>query len=327
MSDLPDAPTGTVALVDRVKIALFRALLWLFGLQFRLFGCPLRDAWARLLGPPLCCLFAHVRQVACKNLDLAYGDSRTRAEKSAIVLGMFRHYVRFAIDVLATDVLYSIDDLRALEFAGWDKVLEVLKRGRGLVVYSGHIGNWEIGLAASALRGVRVVGIYKRQASAVVDYLLARKRLRYGTHLLQVPPRPRQFDEHGCRVHRPRPSLTPRIGRELLEENAAVCFLGDQYAAGGALRVPFLGQECPTHVGAAKAARSSSTLAMVIVAVYEGGRVRILAEGPLEMEEQETEEQTLVHNTARLNRVLEGVIHRYPDQYAWGHRRFDRSHY
>ena len=122
-------------------------------------------------------------------------------------------------------------------------------------------------------------------------------------------------------------AMYPDFAEALLKKNAVVAFLADQYAGSSATRLKFLGQECPSFVGPVQAARRFDSPVVVTVCVYEEGKPVIYVDGPVPIHEEADEQTTIVKNTERINDVFAKYIHRYPDQYAWGHRRFDRHHY
>lgn len=310
-----------------LQVEAVRGLVWLVGLPFRAFGIPLRDACARALGPVLYHVLRESRRVARINIDLVYGDSKNDAQKDEIIRGMFRHFVRQGIDFFWTEAFYDIERLRRVPFHDVEIFHQCVREGRGVVVVLGHLGNWEVGGAVACLNGFHLSPVFKKMKSPIADFLLGRARQRYGFDLIQIQPRRFVRDAAGRRVLLPRPSMLPAIGEALLKKNALVAFLADQYGGANATRLKFLGQECHSFVGPVEAARRFDSPVVVCVCVYEDGEPVIYVDGPVPIREEADEHTTIVKNMERINDVFAKYIHRYPDQYAWGHRRFDRHHY
>jgi len=310
-----------------LRVQAVRGLIWLVGLCFRAFGVPLRDACVRVLGAALHHALRKSRRVARINLDLVYGASKSDVEKNEIIRGMFRHFVRQGIDFFWTEAFYDTDRLCRVPFRGVEILHECVRRGRGVVLVLGHLGNWEVGGAVACLNGFHLAPVFKKMKSPIADFLLGRARQRYGFDLIQIQPRCFSRDAEGRRVLLPRPSILPEIGGALLKKNALVAILADQYGGATATRLKFLDQECHSFVGPVEAARRFDSPVVVSVCVYEGGQPVIYVDGPVPIYAEADEHATMVNNMERINNVFAKYIHRYPDQYAWGHRRFDRQNY
>jgi len=97
-------------------------------------------------------LFARRRRAALDNLAAMLPDAAP-AERRRIVRAMMRSYVRmmfefFRLPGLPADAL---DD--GIEIVGLDHVRRALEKGRGVIVTSSHIGNWELGAVVLARHG------------------------------------------------------------------------------------------------------------------------------------------------------------------------------
>src|SRR5439155_26161040 len=116
---------------------------------------------------------------------------------------------------------------------GWNIVEERLARGNGLIFVTGHLGNWELGGAYLAARGVPMSVVARHMANPLVDRYLTKTRERIGLEVIH--------DEAAVR-------RVPRV----LRAGRAVAFLVDQATIGLASTwVPFFGRLAKTPRGPA----------------------------------------------------------------------------
>lgn len=187
---------------------------------------------------------------------------------------------------------------------GWEHIDEALRAGRGALLVTGHLGNWELGGSYIAARGVPVDAIARHMSNRLFERYLTRVRERFGVRVV--------FDEKAVRQ-------TPRSVRE----NRIVGFLADQGVAGLASTfVPFFGRLAKTPRGPAVFALKMQVPVIFVAAVREpSGRYRLVVENIEVVDTGDREADTVAlvaHYTAR----LEHWVRQYPGQYFWQHRRW-----
>jgi KDO2-lipid IV(A) lauroyltransferase len=185
---------------------------------------------------------------------------------------------------------------------------EALSHGRGVMLVTGHYGNWEIAAATVASRGVPIAAIVRRQGNRLVDERLNGLRKRLGVEVI---------------TQREAPSRVPR----LLRKNAVIGIVGDQDARRAGVFVPFFGRPASTHRGPALFALKLGAPVFSCVARrlpgagvrYEvsGHAVPVVRTGDLEAD--------VTALTAALAAELEAEIRKAPEQYFWFHRRWKSS--
>ena len=88
-----------------------------------------------------------------------------------------------------------------------------MRRGRGLIFVTGHLGNWELAGAYVAARGIPLDAIARRMKNPLFDRYLTETRSRIGMHVVHDADAVRR---------------TPRS----LRDGSAVAFLADQGVLG-----------------------------------------------------------------------------------------------
>ena len=190
---------------------------------------------------------------------------------------------------------------------GWPLLDAAAKKGQGVVIVAGHMGNWELCAAYMAARGLPLDVITMHMANPLADRFLRRTRERLGARVV--------FDDEAVRV-------TPRA----LKEGRAVGFMSDQGAKGLASTfVDFFGRPAKTPRGAAVFALRGERPMIFVAAIREAdGRYRFHAqEVPLATGGER--EQNVDDTVRNYTRVIEEYVRRYPEQYFWQHRRWRRQ--
>ena len=187
---------------------------------------------------------------------------------------------------------------------GWEIVEEVTARGKGVIMVSGHLGNWELGGSYVAARGLRMHAVARRMQNPLFDEYLTATRERIGMHVIH--------DSDAVR-------RVPRV----LREGGVVAFLFDQGAAGLASTwVPFFGRYAKTPRGPAVfALRLDSPIVFTCAVREPNGRYSMKFEEIIVARtgDRERDVDAIV---AAFTNALERWIRRYPEQYFWHHRRW-----
>lgn len=241
-------------------------------------------------------------QVAAAFPEFAPSRVREVARQSYANLG------RLAIE-LALMPYMKEEGLRALFEPDDDfGVLERLGvRERGLVLFTGHVGNWELAGAALALRGVQMHAVVRRMANPLFDGFLNRTRSRTGMRIV--------YDSDAV--------------RELirgLKEGRSAALVADQGVLGlASTYVPFFGRPAKTPRGPAVfAIRFDAPIVFVAAVRQPSGRYRLVAE-EIPVARSGDRDADVETTVAAFTAALERLVRRYPDQYFWQHRRWKRQ--
>jgi KDO2-lipid IV(A) lauroyltransferase len=190
------------------------------------------------------------------------------------------------------------------ECESWHVVERTMAQGKGVILTSGHLGNWEVAGAYLASRGIDLEAVARQQENPLFDAYVTRTRQRLGFQVI--------YD--GDAVKR-----VPRA----LRNGAMVAFVMDQGAAGLASTwVPFFGRLAKTPRGAATfALRLQSPVIFVAVLRKPDGKFTISFE-EVPVVETGDKERDVDRIVGDVTAVLEKWVRRCPEQYFWHHRRW-----
>lgn len=215
----------------------------------------------------------------------------------------YAHLGREGMSLLRLYRLGPEDVVRATRVEGLESLRSAVEEGTGAVVVTGHFGNWEIGGAAVAARGVPLDVVVQRQANPLFDDLINRARERLGMRVI----------ERGRATREALHSL--RRGR-------VVAFVADQDARGAGIFVPFLGRPASTFRGPAVLALRSGAPVFIGTAVRDQAGIHVVRLRPIPAPGPGDPEARAVELTAAHARALEEVVRARPEQYFWHHRRW-----
>ena len=196
---------------------------------------------------------------------------------------------------------------------GLEVVEAAVRKGRGVILLSAHLGNWEVGGAALVARGFPIDVVVARQRNVLFDRYLTRSRERLGFGII-----PRDEGRRG---------VLAALGAGRLAG-----ILGDQDARRAGVFVDFFGHPASTARGPAVLALRSGALVVTLFGVRLPGwkpRYHVYLEA---LDDEAVKGGTGGGRGGRAARVaaltqayttrIEEHVRRYPDQYFWLHKRW-----
>ena len=265
------------------------------------------DVFSGALGATLGQIFFLVdgrhRRIAERQLAAAF-PRRSPAECRAIARATFRHFGRLLVSVLRFSTM-SPEQMRArVEYEGDDRVRAALSGGKGVLIFTGHFGYWELQGLAHALALPPISVLARPLDNPLLHDLLERIRSATGNRVI--------YKQGALR----------RI-LKALEQNEGVAFLMDQHVQGtDAVTVDFFNRPAATASALATIAlRTGAPLIPAFALPLSGGRYRMVYEHPVERPAAACEDPVR-ELTQRCTDVLEMYVRRHPDLWLWMHRRW-----
>ncbi|HEY2955384.1 MAG TPA: lysophospholipid acyltransferase family protein [Candidatus Eisenbacteria bacterium] len=145
------------------------------------------DRLAVVLGRAAFALRLPARRALEANLGLLSGGATPAAVRDR-ARSAFEHFALTFTDFLRLARLGSEALDRAIEVRGAEHLAAARASGRGVILLSAHIGNWEWGAAYLGARGTRLHVVARPHPSAPVEEFFARRRRRWGVRPLAARP-------------------------------------------------------------------------------------------------------------------------------------------
>jgi Kdo2-lipid IVA lauroyltransferase/acyltransferase len=242
------------------------------------------------------------RRLALSNLEAAF-PNRPAAERDAIAREMFSHFGRLLMVLLKFSTMRPEQMLAHVEFEGEERVAAAHALERGVLLFTGHFGFWEINALVHALRLHPMAVLARPLDNPLLNDLLERVRGRTGNAVIY------------------RKGALRRVLRALAA-NQAVALLIDQHIHTDAVAVDFFNRPAATTTAlAALALRTGAPVIPVFALPLPGGRFRMVYEHAVEPPADGAPD-ALRQFTQRCTDVLEMYVRRYPGLWLWMHRRW-----
>ena len=249
------------------------------------------------------------RQIAERQLQAAF-PRKSPAECRAIARATFVHFGRLLVAVLKFGGLTREQMSARVEYEGLERVKAALAGGKGVLIFTGHFGYWELQGLAHALVLPPISVLARPLDNPRLHELVERFRCATGNQVI--------YKQGALR----------RVLRAL-EQNQGVAILADQHVQSpDAVTVDFFGRPAAAApVLATLALRTGAPLVPAFALPLPGGRYRMIYEHPVEMPSA-TSEDPVKELTQRCTDVLEMYVRRHPDLWLWMHRRWrdERAH-
>src|SRR5690606_25562782 len=188
---------------------------------------------------------------------------------------------------------------------GLDALRAAVERSGGALVLTGHLGNWEVGGAAVAARGLPIDVVAKGMANRRFQDELFAVRERLGMRVVEMRDAPREV-------------------LRALRGGRVAAIVGDQNAHRNAVFVPFFGRGAATARGPALFAIRTGVPVFVGFAIREPGgiqRYSIVLE-PLAFEPTGDASRDVTGFASAYMAAVENAVRAHPEQHFWQHKRW-----
>lgn len=245
----------------------------------------------------------HTR-IAHENLRLAYRDALAPAEADRIVRECWRHFGRITFDALAFPQLSERDAGSIVSFEGLEHVRAAYARGKGVLVFSGHYGHWELNAVMQGHLGLPLALVTRPLDNPRLERMLADLRTRSGNVV----------------VHKRR---AVREMVKALDRGIGVAIVIDQDARESGIFVPFFGRPASTTPTlAAIALRTGAAVVPSFSYPLPGGKWRVVYDPEVPVTATGDREADVRDLTAACTSILERRVRERPELWLWMHRRW-----
>jgi len=240
-------------------------------------------------------LVPRLRRIAMKNLTMA-GLSNPEQITDGIFLSIARLLRTFArLPRLTPQNISSL-----IRYDGLDNFRSALARGRGVLVATAHLGNWELSAFSHAWMTAPMHIVVRPLDNPRLDALVERYRALSGNHIIEKKDAARGI-------------------LKALKSGDAVGILIDQNTTlDQGVFVDFFGIKACAGTAFAKLAHHSGAAVVPGFALWSAEERRYI----LRFYPEISMTGDVAQDTQRVHSQLESVIRQYPDQWLWIHRRW-----
>lgn len=244
------------------------------------------------------------RVITLHNLTCAFPE-KSLSEITRIAKGVYLNLGNILAEFFEIPSLTPENMCNWVEFEGLEHYEQALSKGKGILFYTAHFGNWELGAACLGLQNIRVYIIYRALDNPVLENFVAWFRSYTGHKVV------------------PKGGASRKIV-ELLKKNDMIGVLIDQNVSWReGVFVTFFGRPASTTKRfVALALQTGAAVVPVFVVRQPNGKYRIIINKEVAIKKTGNDEADLFQNTQICTSIIEDMVRKYPEQYFWLHQRW-----
>lgn len=247
-----------------------------------------------------------LRKTARRNLEIAF-PGISEAERERLTDGTFRSLGRHLGLVTHLRSITKEQVKGLIDIEGAENVYDAEARGKGILLFTGHFGSWEIFNLLPAAYGYKLYILVRRIDNPLVERFVDSFRTRFGNETLDKMKAARKM-------------------YRVLQEGQFLGLLADlnaQHREG--IFVDFFGIPACSTTSVAKLALATDVPVVPGFAVWDEERQRYVArfEPALDFTKTGDHEADIRTITEMVAKVIEKYVREYPEQWLWIHKRWN----
>ncbi len=266
---------------------------------------PLCLAAGRFFGLLFYYLCPKLRRIALSNLDIAFPSTSGEADKRRIARRSFSHFGSVIMDILWGGRVKQEAIQRLVEYQGLENLKRAYDKGRGVLLFTGHLGHWELMGVAQGYLGFPLSVVSRPLDNPYLEKMLYSYRCKSGNKVIYKKDAVKGI-------------------LEALKKKEGVAVLIDQNAIPQeGIFIRFFGLwASTTPLLASLALRTHAPLIPAFALPLRNGRYRLIYGEEIEPGEFANRKEAIINLTQRCTDVIEGFIRRYPEYWLWIHQRW-----
>lgn len=243
------------------------------------------------------------RRLGLGNMDIAFGDSLSRREKAAfcrksfqnVIVQMMEYYKYSFLDLEERDrFLENPEEL--------DKIIRHAEDGKGVLVLTAHLGNWEL------------MNSYLAERSEL--YFLARNQKMFDHYVTDCR------EKYGVKTMHDKTATSEEITQKLGSGGIVVTIFDRNLRRTRGVMEKFFGREAFVSYHPVTIAVYAGVPVVPAFLVRTSRGYRLIVDEPIRVKPLETRAKTYRKYVPEMLARVERRILEYPDQWFWSHPRW-----
>ncbi len=254
------------------------------------------DPLVLALAPHAARLWDRQWQATRANAQVLLGPGVTPRQVERCLERTFRNYARYLLELVRLPGTAPEMLERGFEVRGWEHLRAARARGRGVVLLTLHMGNWDAAGALLAGRGVPVTVLVDRLQPPRWDALVQRTRRELGMQTLPV-------------------DANPRAMLQVLRQNQVLGVLLDRPLSEGGCVVSWCGRPTRLPDGGVRLALLADAAVVAAAITREQERYVVQISPPLEPRRRGSRRERAAEVMGQALAWLEPWVRAHPDQW------------
>ncbi len=244
-----------------------------------------------------------IRALTVNNLKSAFRD-KSEKEIKDMAKGVFSHCIMAGCDFVASSRLTDAQIVKWIKPQGIERLYKVLEKGKGAIILTAHLGNWELLAQYVTAKKILSGTIAKKLYFSRYEDILYKMRTQRGFTVFY------------------REEPMKKVLR-FLRKNGILGILADQDIDSiDGVFVNFFGKPAYTPVGPVKIANKTGAALVQCYVIKEKNGYTFQVGDPIYVKDGKLTQDDIVDYTQRWTNVLESYIRKYPEQWVWMHDRW-----
>jgi len=244
------------------------------------------------------------RRRALKNLDIAFGNSKSAVEKRNIVKKVFENLGKNLVEVISISKFNNSGIKRYVSCRNIGMLRQFLQEGKAVIILSAHFGNWEFLAHYLSINGLPMNVIARRARMEGLEAFLTRIRKQNGVNILYRDAPAKEIVD-------------------LLKSGRFVGIMPDQdMDSVSGVFVDFFGKKAWTPSGPAVLNLLTGAPILPCFIVRRAYGHEILIQEPVKLVNTGDKRSDMLENAQRYTKVIEDQIRRFPEHWVWFHDRW-----
>lgn len=242
-------------------------------------------------------LYARARRNVRQNLLRVFGGKIEKWKLDRMVFKTFQNFALFMYEFLITRRLNKKTQPYMAKPVGFEKVEKALEQGKGAIMITGHMGNWEWGASMLTYLGHPATVIANRFKNEYITKFYYDRRVQQGMEVAYL-------DE------------AVRKTLRKVRSNGCVAILADRDYTGQGMEMELFDTRTKMPSGALLLAlRSGAALIPAFAIRVAPCRYHVIFDDPIPLESKGYKEEEMKDDMKKWIAVLERYVRKYPTQW------------
>ena len=278
-------------------------ILRLISLKLYIIPRRINIKFGRVFGSLMYYVFPLRKSVAITNLNIAFKE-KNHEEKKSLLLKVYQHYGILTFEFL--QMYYK--KVKFDNFILDDETKRILSTKSGIILMTAHIGNWEM-ITSIISKYKKVTGIVRKQKNSGGNKFFSECRAIKNVSLVANKGSKRKM-------------------LDALNNGEVLLLATDQNAKKNGTYIDFFGEQASIPKGAGHFYYSTkSTLVIGFCILNENLQYEFKLRTIKINKNIEQKENTIVEVNRIYSKLLQDEIIKYPEQYFWFHKKWNKNIY
>ena len=273
-------------------------------LTFKIVGLKIASNVGSIIGRYFGPLFRS-KLIIKKNIKIALGEIDKKKENE-IINSMWSNFGRtFAEYVFLKDFKYDKTGFEHISINGIEHLDRIKKNNEVAIFYSGHFANFELMAMELDKCGIKCATLYRPLNNIFLNPLMEYLRMKYI-----------------CPIQIAKGRMGTREIVRKLKNNYSIALMVDQRVSEGP-RVSFFNKPAhTTTIPAQLCLKYNCKLVPISLKRKDGIKFEMTIHEPYKIEKTGNNNKDAIDITVKINKILEKMIEKNPNQWIWSHNRW-----